>query len=135
MGRKSKEQIEKERVEREKKQAKEDLQHRIQEFADRATELGIADDLIFDTTFKRYVVQVNLLEKLQEQIDEGELMVKKAYVKDRDNLYVNPAVTEYNKTAGAANNTALALVKIMAQLRESVTEDDGFDEIFGNKGR
>ena len=121
--------------EREKRAKSEELQRRIQEFADRATELGIADDLIFDTTFNRYVMQVNILENLKEQIEDGDLMVKKAYVKDRDNLYVNPAVAEYNKTSTAANQTAVTLVKLMTQLREGASEDDGFDEMFGNKGR
>ena len=121
--------------EREKRAKGEDLQRRIREFADKATELGIADDLIFDTTFNRYVMQVNILEQLKEQIEDGELMVKKAYVKDRDNLYVNPAVAEYNKTSTAANQTAVTLDKLMTQLREGASEDDGFDELFGNKGR
>lgn len=121
--------------EREKRQKAIDLQRRIKEFADAATQLGIADDLIFDTTFNRYIMQVNILENLKEQIEDGDLMVKKAYVKDRDNLYVNPAVAEYNKTSTAANQTAVTLVKLMTQLREGVSEDDGFDEMFGNKGR
>lgn len=121
--------------EREKRAKGKDLQRRIREFADKATELGIADDLIFDTTFNRYIMQVNILEQLKEQIEDGELMVKKAYVKDRDNLYVNPAVAEYNKTSTAANQTAVTLVKLMTQLREGASEDDGFDELFGNKGR
>ena len=47
------------------------MQRRIREFADKATELGIADDLIFDTTFNRYVMQVNILEQLKEQIEDG----------------------------------------------------------------
>ena len=128
MGRKTNKQREKEEKSRE-------LERRIQEFADKATQLGIADDLIFDTTFKRYIMQVSILEKLEDRINGEDLMVTKAYVKDRDNLYVNPAVAEYNKTSTAANQTAVTLVKLMAQLREGATEDDGFDELFGNKGR
>ena len=121
--------------EQEKRSRKRELDRRIKEFADKATELGIADDLIFNTTFERYVTQVRTLENLKEQIEEGELMVKKSYVKDRDNLYVNPAVSEYNKTSTAANQTAVTLVKLMSQLRDNATEDDGFDDLFGGKGR
>lgn len=120
--------------EREKRLHNKELERRIEEFADKAAELGIADDLIFATTFDRYVRQVRTLEDLKEVIEEGELMVKKAYVKDRDNLYVNPAVAEYNKTSTAANQTAVTLVKLMAQLREGTEADDGFDEMFGPKG-
>ena len=97
--------------------------------------MGIADDLIFATTFDRYVTQVQTLADLKEEIEEGDLMVKKAYVKDRDNLYVNPAVAEYNKTSTAANQTAVTLVKLMQQLRDDAQEDDGFDDLFGSKGR
>ena len=121
--------------EREKRQKAADLERRIDEFAAAAAELGIADDLIFSTKFSRYIMQVRILEDLKQQIQEGDLMVKKAYVKDRDNLYVNPAVAEYNKTSTAANQTAVTLVKLMTQLREGASEDDGFDEMFGNKGR
>ena len=121
--------------EREKRSKKEELNRRIEEFRARAEELGIADDLIFSTTFDRYITQVQTLADLKEQIEEGELMVKKAYVKDRDNLYVNPAVAEYNKTSTAANQTAVTLVKLMQQLRDDAEDDDGFDDLFGIKGR
>ena len=121
--------------EQEKRSRKKELDRRIQEFRDSAEELGIADDLIFATTFDRYVTQVQTLANLKEEIEEGDLMVKKAYVKDRDNLYVNPAVAEYNKTSTAANQTAVTLVKLMQQLRDDAQEDDGFDDLFGLKGR
>lgn len=121
--------------EQEKRSRKKELDRRIQEFREKADEFGIADDLIFATTFDRYVTQVQTLADLKEEIEEGDLMVKKAYVKDRDNLYVNPAVAEYNKTSTAANQTAVTLVKLMQQLRDDAQEDDGFDDLFGSKGR
>lgn len=121
--------------EQEKRSRKKDLDRRIQEFREKADELGIADNLIFATTFDRYVTQVQTLADLKEEIEEGDLMVKKAYVKDRDNLYVNPAVAEYNKTSTAANQTAVTLIKLMQQLRDDAQEDDGFDDLFGSKGR
>lgn len=121
--------------EQEKRSKKKELDRRIKEFREKAEELGIADDLIFATTFDRYVTQVQTLANLKEEIEEGDLMVKKAYVKDRDNLYVNPAVAEYNKTSTAANQTAVTLVKLMQQLRDDAQEDDGFDDLFGSKGR
>lgn len=120
--------------ERDRRNKSKELQRRIEEFADRATDLGIADDLIFDTTFNRYVMQVNILEELKAEIEDGDLMVKKAYVKDRDNLYVNPAIAEYNKTSTAANQTAVTLVKLMAQLRDGAAEDDGLDDFIRSKG-
>lgn len=121
--------------EREKRAKERELNRKIEEFSRKAEELGIADDLIFSTTFERYLTQVRTLENLKMEIEEGETMVCKTYVKDKNNLYVNPAITEYNKTSTAANQTAATLAKLMTQLRGEISENDGFDELFGSKGR
>ena len=39
--------------------------------------------------------------------------VTKEYVKNRGNVYTHPAVTEYNRTATAANGTVITLIKIL----------------------
>ena len=45
--------------------------------------------------------------------EERGMTVEKSYVKDTANLYINPAVAEYNRTATAANNTVATLLKII----------------------
>ena len=121
--------------ERERREKSKELERRIKEFADKATKMGIADDLIFDTTFKRYIIQIGILNDLEEKIDEEDLLVTKTYVKGTENKYVNPAVGEYNKTSTAANQTAVTLVKLMQQLKaDNETEDDGFDDFIKSKG-
>jgi hypothetical protein len=47
-------------------------------------------------------------------------MVTKEYVKGRTNVYTNPAITEYNKTATAANGTVSTLINIL----KSLTSED-----------
>ena len=44
--------------------------------------------------------------------------VTKEYVKGRQNLVANPAITEYNKTATAANGTVSTLINIVKSLSE-----------------
>ena len=41
------------------------------------------------------------------------MLVKKEYVKNRSNLYSNPAVSEYNRTTDSANKTVATLMRIL----------------------
>ena len=57
------------------------------------------------------------------------------YVKGRGNVYTHPAITEYNRTSTAANQTVQTLMKIIATMRED--DDDTGDELleFLRRGR
>lgn len=68
------------------------------------------------TTLDRYKTQINIMEKLKISISQDGPTVTKEYVKGRKNIVINPAITEYNKTASAANNTAQTLIKIVQSL-------------------
>ena len=83
-----------------------------------AEEGGVEQNFIFVTTFNRYKVQLNTLTRLQKEIDGGELLIEKEYVKGRKNLVANPAITEYNKTSTAANQTVQTLIKIITTFSE-----------------
>lgn len=81
-----------------------------------AEKKGVQSNFFFATTFKRYQVQMKILEELEKAIIEEGAMVSKEYVKGRANLYTNPAITEYNKTVTAANNTVSTLINIVKSL-------------------
>ena len=83
-----------------------------------AEEGGVEQNFFFTTTFNRYKVQLNTLTRLQKEIDGGELLIEKEYVKGRKNLVANPAITEYNKTSTAANQTVQTLIKIITTFSE-----------------
>ena len=82
------------------------LQEQADELLAKAEEKGIQTNFFFRTTFKRYQVQMQILSDSKE------------YVKGRKNLYTNPAITEYNKTATAANGTVATLINIVKSLSE-----------------
>lgn len=98
-----------------------------------AEEGGVEQNFFFTTTFNRYKVQLNTLTRLQQEIDKGELLISKEYVKGRQNLVANPAITEYNKTATAANQTVTTLLKIIQTFADgpvmnaSVADNDDCD--------
>ena len=89
------------------------LQEQANEILKRAEERGVQNNFFFVTTFKRYQVQMKLLGDLEKRINEDGPVVVKEYVKNRQNIVVNPAIASYNATATAANNTVKTLISIV----------------------
>lgn len=95
-----------------------------------AEETGVQTNFFFVTTFKRYQVQLSNLSELEKAIKETGTLVTKEYVKGRANIYVNPAVTEYNRTTDSANRTVTTLMKIIKGFaKEDEEHDSGHDPL------
>lgn len=95
-----------------------------------AEETGVQTNFFFVTTFQRYQVQLSNLGELEKAIKETGTLVTKEYVKGRANIYVNPAVTEYNKTTDSANRTVTTLMKIIKGFaKEDEERDSGYDPL------
>ena len=102
--------------------AKLTLQQQADAILQRAEERGVSSNFFFVTTFKRYQVQMRILSDLEKAIVEYGATVTKEYVKGRQNLVANPAITEYNKTATAANGTVSTLINIIKTLSDEETQ-------------
>lgn len=109
--------------------AKIDLNKQAQEILEIAQKYGVEQNFLFITTFKRYQVQLNILNDLEKTIQEDGSLVTKEYVKGRGNLYTHPAISEYNKTSTSANQTVATLIKIVKSLRKDDEDDEGDDEL------
>lgn len=112
------------------------LNEQAQEILRIAQEHGVEQNFFFITTFKRYQVQINILNELEKKINEDGSLVTKEYVKGRGNLYTHPAIGEYNKTSTSANQTVATLIKIIKSLRndeDSVETDDELLQALGIK--
>ena len=123
--------------------AKLSLNEQAQEIIRIAEESGVQSNFFFITTFKRYQVQLNILTELEKTIKEEGALVTKEYVKNRKNLYTNPAISDYNRTTDSANKTVATLMRILRnfgaddntsnddpllQLINGGGDDDGSDE-------
>lgn len=98
------------------------LKEQAAKIIEQAQKKGVESNYFFVTTFKRYQVQLEILDKLEKSIKEHGELVEKEYVKGRKNLMANPAIVEYNKTSTAANGTVTTLIKIVESL---ANEDEG----------
>lgn len=94
------------------------IQEQVDRILEQAESKGVSQNFFFKTTFKRYQVQMKILNDLEKAINEYGATVTKEYVKGRQNLVANPAITEYNKTATAANGTVSTLINIMKTLTD-----------------
>ena len=105
------------------------LQQQAEEVLQRAAEKGVSSNFFFVTTFKRYQVQMKILSELEKEISNSGATVTKEYVKGRGNIYTNPAIGEYNKTATAANGTVSTLINIVERLGEEKEKGSKFQQL------
>lgn len=99
------------------------LNDKAKELLELAQEANVEQNFFFVSTFKRYQVQLTILAQLEAEIKKAGVLVTKQYVKGRENVYTHPAVTDYNRTAQAANQTVQTLLKIIVTLAEHSIED------------
>ena len=105
--------------------AKLSLQEQATEILKIAEESGVSNNFFFVTTFKRYQVQLKMLNELEKNMNEDGMLVTKEYVKGRKNVYSHPAISDYNRTTDSANKTVSTLMKIIISLRkDDIPEDD-----------
>ena len=104
------------------------LQEQANRILEQAEERGVSSNFFFVTTFKRYQVQMKILNDLEGAIKEYGATVTKEYVKGRQNLVANPAISEYNKTSTAANGTVSTLINIIKTLSNEPDAVDALSE-------
>ena len=101
-----------------------DLNKQAKEILEIAEKHGVEQNFFFLTTFKRYQVQIGILNDLEKTIREEGTLVTKEYVKGRKNVYSHPAISDYNRTTDSANKTVITLMKIITTLRNSQDADE-----------
>ena len=100
------------------------LEAQAREIKKLAEAAGVQTNYFFLTTFDRYQTQIGILDDLKKRIAESDTLVTKEYVKGRENVYTNPAITEYNKTTDSANKTVACLIKIIKGFKGEGSGED-----------
>lgn len=105
------------------------LTEQAQEILRIAQKHGVEQNFFFITTFKRYQVQIRILQDLEKIINDDGLVVSKEYVKGRKNVYSHPAIKDYNRTTDSANKTVAVLLKIIRDMRMAGSGDGEEDPL------
>lgn len=85
---------------------------------------NVDKNFFFITTFKRYLVQINILNELENSIKADGVLVTKEYVKGRKNVYTHPAIQDFNRTTDSANKTVSTLMKIIKSFAGEDIDND-----------
>lgn len=93
--------------------AKIDLNKQAQQILDAAQKSGVEQNFLFITTFKRYQVQLKLLNDLERELKNSDSLEKD--------------MKAYNQAVDSANRTATTLMKVITSLKD-VSLDDGDHE-------
>ena len=104
------------------------INEKAQEILRIAEQYGVEKNFLFITTFKRYTVQLKVLNELENAINENGATVTKEYVKGRQNLYTNPAIKEYNNAVNSANKTVSTLMSIIKTNSSNYNEENNEDD-------
>ena len=99
------------------------LDSQAKKFMTLAKKYGVEKNFLFTTTFEHYIMQLNILTDLKKVIKNDGILVTKEYVKGRENIYVHPAVAEYNKAVDGCNKTASLLMNIVLKMKSKDKED------------
>ena len=94
-----------------------------------AETFGVSKNFFFITAFKRYMVQLKILNELEATLKEDGMIVTKEYVKGRKNVYSHPAIQDFNRTTDSANKTVATLIKIIRNFNGDELPEDEEDPL------
>ena len=100
------------------------LEQQEKAILEKAKDAGLECDYLFSTTFDRYKRQLRTLIELDRVIEESDTLVTKEYIKGRGNIYVHPAVQQFDRTTDSANKTVATLMRIFKNFGVDNAEDE-----------
>lgn len=99
------------------------IEERVEQLKREAEEKGLLDNLLYTELLDDFVYQTNLMRRLRAEIDSGDLVTEKTYVKNSPNLSPNKLIATYNATSNARVNTVSAIAKVIKSFGEDKDEE------------
>lgn len=94
-----------------------------------AEEYGVSDNALFISAAKQYGVQMKIIDSIEKILSDGDLMVSKEYVRNRENVYSHPLVKELPKHSDSANRTLSTMLDIITKLGKKAEPKSKIDEM------
>ena len=106
-----------------KQTTKQTLEKRIQQLKKEAEAKGLLNNLLYQELLDDFYYQTKLMQRLRAEIDGGELVTEKTYIKNNPNISPNKLIATYNATSNARVNTVSAIAKVIKNFNEENKED------------
>ena len=81
-----------------------------------AKRYSVENNEMFISAARQYEMQMKMIEKMKEAIEDDEMLVTKEYVKGRENVMANPLVKELPKHYDSANKTLGMMLGIIESM-------------------
>ena len=98
------------------------------EIMELAETYGVKDNVLFVSASKRYAGQLEMIEKIEEDLRTRGLMVEKTNVKGDVNIDANPLAGQLPKYNDTANKTLGVMLDIIGKLGTSAPVGDKLGE-------
>lgn len=86
-------------------------------------------NFLYRSTLDRYVTQLDLLAKAQEDMNQRGLTVVKVTPRGAEVEIANPSIQVYNQTASAANSTVSTLLRVVQTFKFMAAKPIEDDEL------
>lgn len=86
-------------------------------------------NFLYRSTLDRYVTQLDLLAKAQEDMNQRGLTVVKVTPRGAEVEIANPSIQVYNQTASAANSTVSTLLRVVQTFKFMAAKPSEDDEL------
>lgn len=93
-----------------------------------AEDYGVKENVLFVSAAKRYSGQMEMIEKIQDDIHERGLMVEHVNVKGDVNMDLNPLAAQLPKYNDTANKTLSVMLDIIGKLGTAAPAGDKLGE-------
>lgn len=94
-----------------------------------ATDYGVADIAVVQSALEQYALQQAVIAKIKATLEEDGILTSKEYVKNRENLYVHPALKELPRHVDSANKTADLVLRMIDRLGKPPAEKGVLSEL------
>ena len=98
------------------------------EIMELAETYGVKDNVLFVSASKRYAGQIEMIEKIEEDLRDRGLMVEKINIKGDANVDANPLVSQLPKYNDTANKTLGVMLDIIQKLGTAAPVGDKLGE-------
>ena len=98
------------------------------EIMELADQYGVKENILFISAARRYAGQLDLIEKLQNDIQTIGLTIEKTNTNGAKNIDANPLVSQLPKYNDTANKTLSAMLEIISKLGTPAPAGDKLGE-------
>lgn len=93
-----------------------------------AEQYGVADNVLFVSASRRYTEQMEMIQKIHDDLNERGMMIEKINVKGDTNIDANPLVSQLPKYNDTANKTLGVMLDIILKLGTAAPAGDKLGE-------